>query len=169
MGQPLEVTNLEYSAPDLRRLAAREKSGQVVRRLLALAMILEGRSRTEAAEMNGMDRQTLRDWVHRYNAEGLAGLISRVGRGPRPLLNETQMAELLALVVAGPDPEVDRVVRWRCADLRQQVARRFSVAATERTIGRWLRQLKLTRLQPRPFHPKKDLAEQETFKKTSLA
>jgi len=84
-----------------------------------------------------MDRQTLRDWVHRYNAEGLAGLISRVGVGPAPLLNEAQMAELLALVVNGPDPEVDRVVRWRCVDLREQVARRFSVDTTERTIGRW--------------------------------
>ena len=165
MGQPIEITNLEYSASDLRRLASREKEGQVVRRLLALAMILEGHSRTEAAQLSGMDRQTLRDWVHRYNAEGLAGLISRVGLGPAPLLNEAQMSELLALVVNGPDPEVDRVVRWRCADLREQVARRFSVDATERTIGRWLRQLKLTRLQPRPFHPKKDLAAQATFKK----
>ena len=169
MGRAVEVTNLEYSGADLRRLASREKSGEVVRRLLAIAMILEGHSRSEAARMNGMDRQTLPDWVHRYNAEGLAGLVSRVGPGPRPLLNEAQMAELRALVVNGPDPEVDRVVRWRCLDLREQVARRFSVETTERTIGRWLRQLKLTRLQPRPFNPKKDLAAQEAFKKTSAA
>jgi transposase len=169
MGQPIAVINLEYSAADLRRVASREKRGEVVRRLLALAMILEGRTRSESAELNGMDRQTLRDWVHRYNAEGLAGLTSRVGPGPAPLLNEAQMAELLALVVNGPDPEVDKVVRWRCVDLQAQVARRFSVETTERTIGRWLRQLNLTRLQPRPFHPKKDLAAQESFKKTSPA
>lgn len=169
MGQPVEITNFEYSAADLRRFASREKSGEVVRRLLALAMILEGHSRTEAAKMNGMDRQTLPDWVHRYNAAGLAGLTSRVGAGPTPFLNAAQMAELRTLVVKGPDPEVDQVVRWRCVDLRAQVARRFSVDVTERTIGRWLRQLKLTRLQPRPFHPKRDLAAQETFKKTSVA
>jgi transposase len=166
MGQPINITNLEHSAGDLRRLASREKRGEVVRRLLALAMILEGHSRTEAAQMNGMDRQTLRDWVHRYNAAGLAGLASKVGSGPTPRLNEAQMAELLAIVVTGPDPEIDQVVRWRCVDLQAQVARRFSVETTERTIGRWLRQLKLTRLQPRPFHPKKDAAAQETFKKT---
>jgi len=166
MGQPINITNLEHSAGDLRRLASREKRGEVVRRLLALAMILEGHSRTEAAQMNGMDRQTLRDWVHRYNAAGLAGLASKVGSGPTPRLNEAQMAELLAIVVKGPDPEIDQVVRWRCVDLQAQVARRFSVKTTERTIGRWLRQLKLTRLQPRPFHPKKDAAAQETFKKT---
>jgi transposase len=166
MGQPINITNLEHSAGDLRRLASREKRGEVVRRLLALAMILEGHSRTEAAQMNGMDRQTLRDWVHRYNAEGLAGLASKGGSGPTPQLNEAQMEELLAIVVKGPDPEIDQVVRWRCVDLQAQVARRFSVETTERTIGRWLRQLKLTRLQPRPFHPKKDAAAQETFKKT---
>jgi transposase len=166
MGQPIGITNMEYSAAELRRLASRETDGRVVRRLLALAMILEGYSRTDAAEMNGMDRQTLRDWVHRYNAEGLTGLISREGLGPVPLLNEAQMAELLALVLNGPDPDVDKVVRWRCVDLRAQVARRFSVEVTVCTIGRWLRQLNLTRLQPRPFHPKKDLAAQETFKKT---
>ena len=166
MGQPIEITNLDYSAADLRCLASREKRGEVVRRLLALAMILEGHSRTASAEMNGMDRQTLRDWVHRYNAEGVAGLVSRVGLGPAPLLSEAQMAELQALVVKGPDPEVDRVVRWRCVDLQEQVARRFLVTTAERTIGRWLRQLNLTRLQPRPFHPKKDLAAQEAFKKT---
>lgn len=136
MGQPIEITNLDYSAADLRGLASREKHGDVVRRLSALAMILEGHSPTEAAKMNSMDRQTLRDRVHRYNAEGLAGLISKVGLGPVPLLNEAQMAELLALVVKGPDPEVDRVVRWRCVDLQEKVARRFSVETTERTIGR---------------------------------
>jgi len=167
MGQPIAISNLDHSSAALRLLASRENDGQVVRRLLALALILDGHSRTQAAEMSGMDRQTLRDWVHRYNAEGLPGLVSRVGSGPAPLLNEEQMAELRALVVAGPDPAIDKVVRWRCVDLRDQVARRFSVNTTARTIGRWLRQLKLTRLQPRPFHPKKDLTAQETFKKTS--
>jgi transposase len=167
MGQPIEITNLEYSAADLRRLASREKDGQVVRRLLALAMILEGRSRTEAAEMNGMDRQTFHDWVHRYNADGVAGLISKVGLGPAPLLNETQMAQLRELVVNGPDPDIDKVVRWRCIDLVAKVGEVFSVSVHKRTVAKWLRELELTRLQPRPFHPKKDAVAQETFKKTS--
>jgi transposase len=169
MGQPIEITNLEYSAADLRRLASREKDGQVVRRVLALAMILEGHSRTYAAEMNGMDRQTLRDWVHRYNADGLAGLVSKVGPGPKPLLNEDQMAQLRELVVNGPDPEIDTVVRWRCIDLREKIAQVFSVSVHKRTVAKWLRELELTRLQPRPFHPKKDAVAQETFKKTSPA
>jgi transposase len=78
------------------------------------------------------------------------------------------MAELKALVIKGPDPEKDNVIRWRCVDLRDEVARRFEVTVSERTIGKWLRKLGLTRLQPRPFHPKKDAAAQETFKKTSL-
>ena len=165
MGQPVAITNSDHSAADLRRLASREKDGQVVRRLLALALILEGRSRTEAAQMNGMDRQTLRDWVHRYNADGVPGLTSRVGAGPLPLLNEAQMAELRELVVNGPDPAVDNVVRWRCIDLREKIARQFSVSVHKRTVAKWLCGMDLTRLQPRPSHPKKDAAAQEIFKK----
>ena len=74
------------------------------------------------------------------------------------------MAELKALVLKGPDPATDKVVRWRCLDLREEVARRFNVTVHESTIGKWLHQLGLTRLQPRPFHPRKDAAAQEVFK-----
>ena len=81
------------------------------------------------------------------------------------MLTEEQLAELKALVIQGPDPMTHQVVRWRCVDLRAEVARRFSVEVHESTIGKWLHQLGLTRLQPRPFHPKKDPAAQEAFKK----
>jgi transposase len=76
------------------------------------------------------------------------------------------MAELREVVIAGPDPTIHHVVRWRCVDLCAEVARRFSVTVPERTLGKWLRRLKLTRLQPRPHHPKKDEAAQQAFKKT---
>ena len=168
MGKAIALTNLDHSAEALRQLAAKTKDGQVVRRLLALALLLDGKSRLEAATQHGMQRQTLRDWVHRYNAEGVAGLTSRVAPGPTPSLSDQQLAELKALVVAGPDPEKDGVVRWRCVDLRAQIARRYSVTVHERTVGKLLRRLGLTRLQPRPYHPKKDAAAQEAFKKTSL-
>jgi hypothetical protein len=85
--------------------------------------------------------------------------------GKPPSLTGEQMAELRATVLNGPDPEKHGVVRWRCIDLRAEVARRYGVEVTERTIGKWLRKLELTRLQPRPFHPKKDDAAQEAFKK----
>lgn len=167
MSQAITITNSDYSAVELRRLMSRQKDGAVVRRLMALALILEGKSRTEAAQQSGMERQTLRDWVHRYNAEGLAGLLSRVGPGPAPLLNEAQMAAFKELVINGPDPEMDKVIRWRCIDLRDKVEQHFSVKVHKRTIAKWLNHLELTRLQPRPFHPKKDAAAQEAFKKTS--
>jgi len=169
MGQPIEITRTEHSASDLRAAAAKSRDGGQVRRLLALALVLEGVSRSEAAERSGMDRQTLRDWVHRYNAEGIEGLTSGHGPGQPASLNADQMAELKQLVLQGPDPAKHGVVRWRCVDLREEVARRFTVEVAERTIGKWLRKLGLTRLQPRPFHPKKDAAAQEAFKKTSPA
>jgi transposase len=134
--------------------------------MLALALVLEGRSRTEAATLNGMDRQTLSDWVHRFNAEGIEGLKSRKSPGREPFLTAAQKAELRDLVIAGPDPAVHSVVRWRCADLRAEVARRWSVEVHESTIGAWLGELGLTRLQPRPVHPKKDPEAEATFKKT---
>ena len=81
--------------------------------MLALALVLEGRSRSEAAALNGMDRQTLRDWVHRYNAAGIEGLKSRQSPGREPYLTERQMAELRELVIRGPDPATNRIVRWR--------------------------------------------------------
>jgi transposase len=167
MGQAIRITNLDHTAEELRHLAGKAKDGRIVRRLLAIALLLDGKLRTEAAAQSGMDRQILCDWVHRYNAEGVAGVASRIHPGPVPSLNDQQMAELKALVVAGPDPEKDGVVRWRCVDLREQIIRRFSVTLHERSVGKLLRKLRLTQLQPRPCHPKKDAAAQEAFKKTS--
>lgn len=169
MPASLKVTREEHTAAELRVVASRSRDGSQVRRLLALALVLEGSSRHAAASQNGMDRQTLRDWVHRYNDLGIDGLRSRRSSGRTRSLSSAQMGELLALTVKGPDPETDRVVRWRCVDLRDEVKRRFSVSVHENTIGVWLRRMRLTRLQPRPFHPKKDPAAQEAFKKTSPA
>ncbi len=174
MSAGLKVTRLEHTAAELRRVASKKHDAAQVRRLLALALVLEGVSRSEAAEQNGMGRQTLRDWVRRYNDLGIAWLKSGSGSGRRPSLTSAQKAELLALVVKGPDPERDkperdRVVRWRCVDLREEVQRRFSVTVHKNTIGVWLRNMALRRLQPRPFHPKKDPEAQAAFKKTSAA
>jgi transposase len=165
MGIALTVRRTGHGAAELRAFAAKSGDGAQVRRLLAIALVLEGYSRTEAAALSGMDRQTLRDWVHRYNDDGIDGLKSRCAPGRAPALNDEQMAELRVLVIQGPDPMTHKVVRWRCVDLRAEVARRFSVEVHESTIGKWLHQLGLTRLQPRPFHPKKDAAAQEAFKK----
>jgi transposase len=165
MSAAIPITRLDRTASELRGFASKCNDGAQVRRLLAIALVLDGRSRAEAAEQNGMDRQTLSDWVHRYNATGIEGLKSCHPPGATPLLNEVQKAELRELVVKGPDPEKDKVIRWRCLDLQKEVARRFSVRVHESTVGKWLRQFGLTRLQPRPCHPKADHAAQETFKK----
>ena len=166
MSAALGITRMDHTSTDLRALSSRCPDGAQVRRLLALALVLEGRPRSEAAALNGMDRQTLRDWVHRYNAEGIEGLKSRRPAGRVPALTEQQKAELRELVVNGPDPEKDQVARWRCQDIRAEVARRFSVEVHESTIGKWLNQFRLTRLQPRPYHPKKDIEAESSFKKT---
>jgi transposase len=169
MGAPLAILRADFTSSELRWHAGRCGDGAVVRRLLALASVLDGRSRSAAAAEHGMDRQTLRDWVHRYNAQGIDGLRSRVAPGRAPALSELQRAELRALVISGPDLTLHKVVRWRCVDLQAEVARRFAVQVHENTIGKWLRAFGLTRLQPRPRHPKKTIEAEAAFKKTSPA
>lgn len=166
MGQPIEITRTDLSAAALRTLAGRSDDAAVVRRLLAIALVLDGRPRDEAASLNGMTRQTLSDWVHRYNAEGVAGLRSRTGPGRPPFLTEARMEELRAIVLAGPDRKRHKVVRWRCAELCDEVAERWSIRVCEQTMGKWLRRLEMTRLQPRPYHPRKDPEAEVAFKKT---
>jgi transposase/uncharacterized coiled-coil DUF342 family protein len=114
-----------------------------------------------------MDRQTLRDWVLRYNAEGIAGLCNRIAAGPKPRLTPQQEAAVAELVRKGPDLAVDGVVRWRRVDLARVIKTRFNVTLAERSVGAMLRRLGFRRLSVRPRHPQQDPAAQETHKKTS--
>lgn len=163
----VEITRKDVSAGDLRAMAARTKDAKAARRMLAIALVLEGSDRKTASETCGMDRQTLRDWVHRYNAEGIAGLANRHSAGRRPLLSPEQKAELAQMVREGPDPAVDGVVRWRRIDLKRKIEDRFGVVMHERTVGKQLAALGFRRLSVRPRHPKSDPLAQEAFKKTS--
>jgi transposase len=160
------VKRTDLSAAELRSLARGASDVAQARRLLAVASVLEGASRTQAAEAAGMTRQTLRDWVHRYNEEGADGLLDRRRPGRPGRLNKAQLEELDALVEKGPDIAAHGVVRWRCADLRSVIAGTFAVTMSERHVGRMLKKRGFTRLSVRPRHPKTDEAAQEAFKKT---
>jgi transposase len=166
MGKPIEITRLDHTASELRAIAARTRDGRVARRLLALALILDGHDRREAARVSGMDRQTIRDWVIRFNETGVAGLANCAVPGRTPRLSTAQLAEVKAIVLAGPDLEKHGVVRWRCVDLQGVIADRFGVRFHEATVGKLLGKLNLTRLQPRPAHPGKSPEAEADFKKT---
>ena len=166
MGAAVAITRLDLTASELRRAAQREKNSPAARRMLAVALVLEGTDRRRAAESCGMDRQTLRDWVHRYNAEGVAGLRSRKPPGPSSKLTARQESELAALVEAGPDPARHGVVRWRRVDLRDEIEQRYGVTLHERSVGKVLAKLGFRRLSVRPRHPQADEAAQQAFKKT---
>jgi transposase len=158
----IQITRLEFGAGELRRKACQACDPDQARRLLAIASILSGASRSDAAKSVGMERRTLRDWVHRYNAEGVGGLKDRPQLGRKPLLGEAQLSELDALVETPPDPVKDGVVRWRCADLKSQIKHRFGVEISERSVGRILKARGFRRLSARPQHPKADAASQQT-------
>jgi transposase len=162
----VKITRHELTAPDLRRAAGRSSEASAARRMLAIALVLEGHSRQVAAIQCGMDRQTLRDWVHRYNAEGLAGLLDRPhGGGPKPLLSSDQLEQVAGWVRAGPEPERDGVIRWRRVDLREKIAAEFAVRLHERSVGKQLRRLGFRRISVRPRHPRADVEAQEAHKK----
>ena len=161
------ITRRELDAADLRAAATRSKDAAAARRMLALALVMEGYSRSEATRAAGMDRQTLRDWVHRYNESGLAGLHNAPERGrpPRKLTAE-QGATVAAWVRRGP-PADHKIVRWRCVDLRDEIARAFGVQLHERTVGKLLVRLNFAHVSARPRHPEQDVAAQEPHKKLS--
>jgi transposase len=157
----------DYTASQVRKLAAKVKDANQSRRLLSLAAVYDGKNRTQAARIGGMDRQTLRDWVHRFNAEGPDGLLDHWYEGPPRKLAEEQRAVLAAIVEAGPDLVLDGVVRWRRADLKALIAERFGVDYSLRSVSRLLEELGFAHMSARPRHPAQDAAVIQAFKKTS--
>jgi len=164
------ITRQDVSVGDLRREAGRTRDAKAARRMLAIACVLEGQSREDAAETCGMDRQTLRDWVHRFNADGLAGLANLPRQnGPNPRLSPEQEAVVAEWVERGPDLVRDGVVRWRCVDLQERIGREWGVSLHERTVGKLLRKLAFRRLSVRPQHPKSNPEAQASFRVGSRA
>jgi len=166
MGSAVKLRE-DFSAADLRRLAKRSRDANQSRRLLSLAAVRDGKDRSEAARMGGMDRQTLRDWVHRFNTHGPDGLLDHHYEGPKPRLTREQLAELSGIVETGPDPKTDGVVRWRRIDLKAVIAARFGVAYHERSVGKLLKALGFSHVSARPRHPGQDARVMEEYKKTS--
>jgi transposase len=158
-----------HSLLELRRLAARVKDAKQSRRLLSIAAVLDGMSRAEAARVGGMDRQTLRDWVHRFNAQGPEGLKDNRRRGNPRRLSKAQLDALSEIVETGPNRAVDGVVRWRRVDLQRVVKERYGIDYHERTIGKLLKALGFSHISARPRHPMQDGRTIEAYKKTSRA
>ena len=143
----------DLSADELRRRARAEGDGRVAARMFAIAHALDGMRREQAARLAGMDRQVLRDWVVRYNAEGVAGLHNRPLPGPRPKLTEGEMATLRGIILRPPAPAKDGTTRWRMIDLCRVVEERFGVSYCETGMWRLVRSLELSFQKARPRHP----------------
>ena len=159
----------DYSAEELRALARRSKDARQSRRLLSLAAVRDGMDRGEAAKIGGMDRQILRDWVHRFNVAGPDGLLDNWTSGPKPRLSPDQLAEFARIIETGPDRKVDGVVRWRRIDLKRVIAERFGVDYHQRYVGKLLKKLGFSHISARPRHPAQDERIVEAYKKTSRA
>jgi transposase len=157
----------DFSAVELRRLARRSKDAAQARRLLSLAVIYDGGTRSEAARLGNVTLQIVRDWVLRFNTAGPAGLIDRKAAGRTPLLSDTHRQALAAQIDHGPIPAIHCVVRWRLCDLGQWLWEEFRVSVSMQTLSREVRAIGYRKLSARPKHHAQAEGAIEAFKKTS--
>ena len=157
----------DFDGPTLRRSAKATKDATQVRRLLALAEIYDGGSRSDAARIGGVTLQIIRDWVLRFNSRGLEGLINGKAPGNQPKLNDAQRRALADVVERGPTPAIHGVVRWRRKDLVRWIFEEFRIEVDETTVGRELRAMGFAKLSARPRHHAQNEFEVEDFKKVS--
>lgn len=167
MGQPLPLRP-DFDARALRGLARRAKEGSQARRLLALAAIYEGGTRSEAARIGDVTLQVVRDWVVRFNAQGPEGLVDRKAPGAPSLLTDVHRAALAAVLESGPTPAVHGVVRWRLIDLGQWLWEEFRVSVSKQTLSREVRALGYRKLSARPRHHAQAEGAVEGFRRPSL-
>jgi transposase len=130
--------------------------------------VLDGASREEAAKLGGMDRQTLRDWVIRFNQRGPDGLINKSSPGAPGKLGKKHKTFIVRLVEQGPIPAIDGVVRWRACDLIMRLHEEFGLSVSDDTVYRALKQLGFSHVSARPKAYKQNADAVEAFKKTSL-
>jgi transposase len=157
----------DFDAQALRLAARRTKDGAQARRLLALAAIYDGATRTEAAKIGGVTLQIVRDWVVKFNARGPDGLIDRKAPGQPSRLNDAHRAALAAAIESGPTPVLHGVVRWRLIDLCQWLRDEFEVTVAKQTLSRELRAMGYRKLSARPRHHAQAEGAIEDFKKAS--
>ena len=157
----------DFDASRLRGLAKKAKDGPQARRLLALAAIYDGSTRTEAAKMGGVGLQIILDWVLRFNARGPDGLLNGKAPGQPSKLNDAQRQAIAQLIERGPIPAIHGVVRWRLIDLAQWIFAEFRITIAKQTLSRELRAMGSRKLSARPRHHAQAAGAIEDFKKTS--
>ena len=166
MGSPVPLRD-DFNAAALRSIARRSHDSNQSRRLLTLAAIYDGSSRSDAARIGSVGLQTVRDWVLRFNAAGPDGLIDRKAPGQTPKLNDAQRRALARIVESGPIPAVHEVVRWRLIDLAHWVWDEFRISISKQTLSRELRAMGFRKLSARPRHHGQNEHALEAFKKNS--
>lgn len=166
MATPIPL-RADFDGPCLRRLARETKDAAQARRLLALAAIYDGGSRTDAARIGSVTLQIVRDWVMRFNARGPAGLVNGKARGSPSKLNGAQRQALAKIVESGPIPAIHGVVRWRRKDLARWIFEEFAISLDETTVGRELKALGFAKLSARPRHYAQNEFEVDAFRKAS--
>jgi transposase len=165
MGRAIAVRT-DFTSGEVRQFAKRSRNAAQARRLLAIAAVLDGASREDAATIGGMDRQTLRDWVIRFNEQGPDGLVNIPSPGAPAKLDDEHKAFLVGIVDEGPIPAIHGVVRWRACDLIMRLHEEFALSVSDDTVYRALKELGFSHVSARPKAYKQDAEAMDAFKKT---
>ena len=165
MGRAI-VVRTDFTSGEVRRFAKRARDAGQARRLLAIAAVLDAAPREDAVKIGGMDRQTLRDWVIRFNEQGPDGLVNIPSPGVPPKLDDEHKAFLARIVDEGPLPAIHGVVRWRACDLIMRLREEFGISVSDDTIYRALKDLGFSHVSARPKAYKQDPDAMDAFKKT---
>ena len=166
MSAPIPLRR-DFSASRLRGLAKKTKDAPQARRLLALAAIYDGATRTEAAKIGGVGLQIIRDWVLHFNERGPVGLLNGKSPGQPSKLNDAQRQAVARMIESGPIPAVHGVVRWRLIDLAQWIFEEFRITIAKQTLSRERRAMGYRKLSARPRHYAQAADAIEKFKKDS--
>ena len=155
----------KLGAAELRALVRRDTPLWAAARFYAIAHVLDGKSRTEAARLCGMDRQALRDAVVRFNAEGVDGMADCSPPGREPRLTAGEQAALAVLILRGPDPERSGISSWTLADLCQEAQTHWNKSFHPASMSRVVRRLGFSRQKARQVYPQSDPAAHAAFAK----
>ncbi len=155
---------LDFDASQLRGLARKTKDGPQARRLLALAAIYDGATRTDAAKIGGVGVQIIRDWVLRFDMRGPYGLLDGKSPGRPAKLNDAQRQAIARKIESGPIPAAHGV---RLIDLAQWIFEEFRITIAKQTLSRELRSMGYRKLSARPRHHAQAAGAIEDFKKAS--
>lgn len=165
MLRPLTVKST-LNPNDLAKIAKREPNPRVRQRLLAIRLVVMANTVPQAAKAVGLKERQTRNWIHRFNAEGVNGLRDRPRPGQPVKLTRQKESVFRERIVKGASPK-DPTRNLRVKDIQRILREEFDADYCLGGTYFLLHRLGFSSLVPRPRHPQADQQTQDQFKKNA--